>query len=110
MWNKGDIVPGRTYRLQLCHADGRRFFSLLEDESAPSTQCVFTTEIVPTRLLESRNIVRIADDVRLRDGRRFVVDAHGIWFTEGEVAAMRRGDDHEAIDWVTGVAPKRAPK
>lgn len=110
MWKKSDVLPGKSYRVQLCHAEGRRFFALLEDGSAPSSECVFTTELVPTRLLENRDMIGIADEVRLCDGSPFVVDAHGVWLTEDEAAALRRGEDHDAVQWVTGVRPKRAPK
>jgi len=110
MWKKSDVRPNEKYRIQLCDNRGDRFFLLLEDGRDPSPECVFTTQLVPTRLLESRNFIRMSEEVRLLDGRRFIVDAHGVWLMESEAAAIRRGEDHRAIAWVTGVPPKRAPK
>jgi hypothetical protein len=113
-WNKSDVLPGKNYRVQLCHSDGHRFYELLEDGSDPSPWCVFTTEVVPARLLVNRDVTGIAEEVPLRGGERFRVDAHCVWFTESEaaafVAALRSGEGYDAIEWVTGVPPKFAPK
>jgi hypothetical protein len=111
MWKRSDVKPEMTYRLLLCQNGADRYLRIVAaDLEAPEGDAVFATETVPNELLLARNVPRIAQTVRLRDGKPFVVDAHNIWFTEEEAAALRQGMAFEHIPWAGGRAPKLAPK
>lgn len=109
MFKRPELEVGRRYRLWLCQRGGARWMEVAEeDASVPAG--VLSTALVPHELLLARDLKRIVEQVPLADGTRFVVDAHGIWFTERERAAFRAGADYDQIPWVDGVAPRLAPK
>jgi len=111
MWKRSDVKPESAYRLLLCQSGEDRFLRLVEaDVDFLGSDALFATEPVPNELLLARDVPRIAQTVRLRDGTHFVVDAHNIWFTEEEAKAMRNGTDFSRIAWTGGKAPRLAPK
>jgi hypothetical protein len=114
MWKTNDIKDGESYSLLLCERkDGLRFVDL-----QPLSQPRFVDEVdaletlvVPNELLRKRNLEVIASAVTLRDGTRFCFDAHGVWFTEGEMKAFSEAHWNPAkVRWVNRRVPRFAPK
>jgi hypothetical protein len=111
MWAMKDIQPGKRYRLCLCQKGEWRYFSLVESQGpAPNVECALLTEEVPPELLLRRDILTIAERVPLTNGQPFFVDAHGLWLALAEHEAIVSRVPLSKIPWVTGVAPKFAPK
>jgi len=111
LWSISDVKDTEAYRLHLCQAaNGERFFRLVTLGSAadksPPMDAVFSSRPVPNQLLRRRDVMAIAESVPLDSGEKFCVDAHGIWFTTAELAAMSSGMDFSEIRWVTARAPK----
>ena len=112
MWKLSEISTESTYVLELCHdnTSGQRFFRLrAAPEAAADTDVVFETQLVSHELLKSRNLSRIAAEVKLANGESFAVDAHGIWFTPEELSALEETDDMDSIKWCTATPPMLAP-
>lgn len=76
----------------------------------PLEGAVFLTEVVPTNLLLSRDFAGISEVVPLKGGKRFFVEAHGVWFTEEEWTALDRDVDWHEVQWLNGLAPILPPK
>ncbi len=112
MWARNDIESGRQYKLLLCQRDdGTRYYLLLEaDSTTDPLDAVLCTSVVPNELLTRRDFIGIAEAVRLTDGSRFVVDAHGVWYTELEATELSSGIAFDDVDWVTGTPPRLPPK
>lgn len=115
LWSASDVKETEVYRLHLCQAaNGERFFRLITVGSAadrsPTMDTVFASRPVSNQLLRKRDVISIADSVPLESGEKFCVDAHGIWFTTSELAAMNSGMDFSEIQWVTARAPKLASR
>lgn len=114
MWKKADVNPTGQYRLLLTQApNGARAFVLHSlDEALPEASNLYaSTEPVPHGLLLSQNLREIARTVRLTNGKSFIVEAHGVWFTQEEAAAILDDDkeDHE-VPWLNGMGPILPPK
>ncbi len=112
MWKLSDISTESMYVLELCHDNesGQRFFRLrVSSEAAANTAVVFETQFVPHELLKSRDLSRIAAEVKLANGKSFEVDAHGIWFTPEELDALEETDDMDSVKWCTATPPMLAP-
>jgi hypothetical protein len=112
MWLRGDVDESKEYQVALCQsASGRRSYALHPASAKtlpPDT--VFLTQAVPTRLLLQRNFGGISKAVLLTNGKSFGVEAHGVWFTQEECAALDRGEDWETMPWLNGVAPNLPQK
>jgi hypothetical protein len=98
------------YRLHLCQSEeGKRFFRLVsigsEADKARAADVFLATGVVPNSLLKKRDILSIAKTVRLEDGQKYIVDAHGIWFTESEIKEMDSGRLFSKIHWISGREP-----
>jgi hypothetical protein len=110
MWKRDDIQDGVRYVLWLCQdVDRRRYFRPMPRGERADEGLLYTEE-VSNELLRARDVIRISEVVRLATGEPFVVDAHGTWFTESELRAMRDGRPRTDVPWVGGVEPRRAPK
>ena len=110
MWSVSDIQDGHQYVLALTQSStGRRRF-VLKDVGADEPEAVFFTEVVPNALLLTRHLKKIAEQVLLKTGKRFFVDAHGIWLTEEEMAALMDDKDESEVPWLNNIPPNFAPK
>ncbi|MEM6776419.1 MAG: hypothetical protein AAF670_02110 [Planctomycetota bacterium] len=112
MWKLSEISMDLTYVLELRHDDtsGQRSFRLrAATEVAVDADVIFETQLVSHELLKSRSLSRIADEVKLANGKSFEVDAHGTWFTLEELDALEETDDMDAVEWCTATPPMLAP-
>jgi hypothetical protein len=112
MWKRAEVLEGARYRVALCQAEtGHRTYRLqpLEEAQIPSDAVLMTNE-VPTDLLLRRDFGAIAETVRLRDGKRFWTDAHGVWLTQEEMDALRVGVDHASVPWLNGLPARFLPR
>ena len=109
MWTRNDVVEGALYRLWLCSEGGYRRVRIARDGEVPPGG-LFYTPIVSSELLQTLDLERISEEVALVDGVTFVVDAHGLWYVKAEYEALRRRVGFANVPWVTGAAPKLAPK
>ena len=109
MWKRSDVLEGRRYYLALLQErSGRRSYELCEVGAQPaSPTAVLTTQEVPRDLLLRGDICGIAELVKLSDGRQYSTEAHGIWFTPEEGAAL---DNDEEVQWLNGLAPLLPPR
>jgi hypothetical protein len=115
LWSAADVKDGQVYVLHLYQApDGERLFRLTVVGSSahrnPGSDVVFVTRPVPNDLLRRRDLLSIAETVLLENGDKLCVDAHGTWFTAGELAAMNSEPNWSSIRWVTRRPPKLAPQ
>lgn len=113
MWKRADVDPAGQYRLLLTQApSGARAFVLqsLDDAPPEAANLYAFTEQVPHGLLLNRDLRGISETVRLGNGKPFFLDAHGVWVTQEEMAAiLERKRDHE-IPWLNGIRPLWAPR
>ena len=110
MWKRADVDEKQRYRIALCQlANGLRTFELVEFDQSnhPSTMALLTEE-VPIGLLLRRNFKEITKQVKLTNGEKFGVDAHGTWLTKAECDAWDR--DWSDVPWLNGIPPLLAPK
>ncbi|WPH13373.1 hypothetical protein [Variovorax paradoxus] len=110
IWQRSDIHTDGRYKLHLYQAgDGKRLFRLIVENSSedhqPASDVALITQVVPNELLKRGDLLGIARQVTLEDGHAFFVDAHGVWYTEDEIAALNRGQPWSTIQWVTGAMP-----
>lgn len=115
MWKSSDVNETQQYRLHLCQtSDGMRSIKLVllgsDTEAYPPNDVFLITTVVPNDLLKSRNVIRIADTVVLTDGRRFYVDAHGIWLADSEWQEMNSSLSFKDVHWITGTMPNFPPR
>lgn len=117
MWLASDITPDGIYRVRLCQRGRRRYFALEREGSLPAEDGTsepvqwLLTEVVRGRdALRRRDFIGISESTRLSDGSSFIVDAHGIWLTTGELEALRRHTDYCDVPWVFGLEPQFPPK
>jgi hypothetical protein len=112
MWKRAEVTEGQRFRVVLCQGPtGKRTFALQPmDDARPPVDAVFTTEEVPNELLLRRDFEGIAKAVRLTNGKRFSTDAHGIWLTQEEMAALSAGIDHSRVPWVNGMPANFSPR
>jgi hypothetical protein len=110
-WKRRDVLDGKRYYVALCQCtSGHRYYELCEVASAPSSkEAVLLTAEVPNSLLAACNYEAISNTVPLTNGRRFYVEAHGVWLTEDEVGALGRDEERE-IPWLNGIAATFPPK
>lgn len=112
MWKLSDVDPGERYRLLLIQSNtGARSFVLQNntEQGVPQGMFAFTDE-VPNELLLKRNLHAIAKAVTLSNGEPFYVDAHGVWLTKDEMAAILEDKDDNEIPWLNSLPPRLAPK
>jgi hypothetical protein len=113
MWKLSELNPDEGYFLRLWEdADGKRSFVLVSvAQPDPPTGTALETEQIPFDLLRRYDLKRIASSVKLKDGSRFVFDAHGIWLTEEEAKAFgEAGGDPNKVKWINGRVPRFPPK
>lgn len=103
---KANKLPPGAYRLMLTQDGARRGVWVVADGTSVGADALLTT-VVPTDLLVARSGHEASQASTLVDGTKFVIDAHGIWWTEPERVAFRAG---KPIPWALGVAPHFAPK
>lgn len=109
MWTQKDIIDGVDYRVWLCNEDGYRRVRVSQDGVIPPGG-VLCTPVVSSEMLRFCDVYEVSERVELVGGMAFVVNAHGSWYTKDEYEALRSGMDFSAIPWVTGEAPRLAPK
>jgi len=110
MWKRSDVDEMKRYQIALCQeANGLRRFALVDVDqpSFPGTTALLTEE-VPINLLLRRDFTAIAEQVKLSNGEKFGVDAHGVWLTKNECDAWDR--NWSDIPWLNGIPPLLAPK
>ena len=111
VWNKTDVNEDNRYFLQLCqNGSKRRYVLTQEGQNEIDDAMVFKTNIVPVQLLLKQDLEAISKAVNLSNGKRFFVDAHGIWFTDDEHEALTNRVPFDQVPWLNGYAPKLAPK
>lgn len=112
MWKPSDICSDQRYRLLLIQsATGSRSFLVQDEREVPTVEGLFSfTEVVSNELLARRNLRAISAAVSLINGEAFHVDAHGVWLTEAEMAAIRQDKEDGEIPWLNSLSPKLAPK
>lgn len=112
MWKLSDVDSGERYRLLLLQSStGARTFVLQKNAEQRLLQGMFAfTNEVPHELLLTRNLHAIAKAVALSNGEPFYVDAHGVWLTKAEMAAILEGKDDDEIPWLNSLPPRLAPK
>ncbi|WP_209435999.1 hypothetical protein [Paracidovorax oryzae] len=77
----------------------------------PAVDGLFSfTEMVSNELLAKRNLRAISKAVSLVNGDAFHVDAHGVWLTAAEMAAILQDKEDDEIPWLNSLPPKLAPK
>ena len=110
MWQRTDVKPDMQYQVALCQsASGRRYYALCPaGASPPNADSVLLTEITPNDLLWWSRFEEISETVRLTNGERFFVEAHGVWFTTKEWEALDLDEDH--VPWLNGLPPVLPPK
>jgi hypothetical protein len=110
-WKRKDVLDGKRYYVALCQsATGRRYYELCEIGSPPvSTEAVLQTGETPSSLLISGDFEGISNTVRLTNGSRFHVEAHGIWLTESELEALEQDDEPE-VPWFNGIPASFPPR
>jgi hypothetical protein len=112
MWKLSELDDNDTYFLRLCErADGYRYLALVsasrKNQHSPQG---LETEEVPHDVLRGRDLDEIARSVKLKNGGRFVFDAHGLWFTEEEAKAFAEARwDPNKVKWINGRVPRFAP-
>ena len=112
MWKRAEVVDGQRYQLALCqNTSGERSYALhrVDDTQLP-TDAVFMTDEVPNDLLLRRDFEGIASTVRLTNGNRFWVEAHGVWLTHDENIALSAKVDHARVPWLNGLPAKFPPR
>ncbi|BFO56004.1 hypothetical protein AVXHC19_28070 [Acidovorax sacchari] len=112
MWKPSDICSDQRYRLLLIQsATGSRSFVLQDEREMPTVEGLFSfTERVSNELLVRRNLRAISKEVSLVNGEAFYVDAHGVWLTAAEMAAILQDKEDDEIPWLNSLPPKLAPK
>ena len=110
-WKRSDVLDGKRYYVALCQSSsGRRYYELCELGSAPlSGDAVLLTAEVPNSLLAARQYEAISNTVLLTNGRRFYVEAHGIWLTDDELEALD-ADWERQVPWLNGIPASFPPK
>lgn len=114
IWQLSEVLDDAVCRLVLCQSmEGRRYYRLAEEgrgSEVSGADAVFTTDIVPNELLRSRNLGAISEATRLEGGRRYFVDAHGVWLTEEERGQLFSGTPFSKIVWSAASPPVFAPR
>lgn len=112
MWKRGDVAEGVDYQLALVQRrDGYRAYVLFEAGQGDGIDGLrFVTTVVPRDLLLKRDLLGIAQAVKLTDGTSFGVEAHGVWLTPEECAAFERQVAWSEMPWLNGLAPILPPK
>lgn len=113
MWKLSEVDAKLNYVIQLCHeaTTGQRYFQLRATTSPNASEdVVFETEVVPNELLKLGDISRIAENVKLSNGGFFKVEAHNVWFTQGEFDALESDDDSDSVEWCTPTPPVLPPR
>jgi hypothetical protein len=112
MWKIADLDPTKSYFLKLCEdGEGRRQMLLSSIPDEHPEVIGLETELVPYDLLRKRNLFMIAKAVKLKTGRSFTFDAHGIWFTqEEENSFLQNRGDLSKVPWVNGRIPRLAER
>ena len=110
-WKRKDVHDTSRYYVALCQSEhGHRYYELCEVGTQPvSPDAVLQTHEVPNPLLVARNFRAISDAVKLTNGRRFYVEAHGVWLTEEEFEALEEDEERE-VPWLNGIAASFPPK
>lgn len=108
IWSRADIDKSRDYVLLLFENDaGVRDFEICEadlaEEKARDKDCVFVTQVVPVDLALTRDVLGIAESVKLNSGDPFFFNADGVWFTKEETEDLDA--NKTAIRWIRGHAP-----
>ena len=112
MWKRADVKEDNKYRVALCQQDSTRFFKLVEygkEDDNTENRC-FLTEVVPNSMLLKGGVGKIAAEVKMTNGSRFEVDAHGMWLTLAEAEALIKQVPFDKIPWHKGKKPRFAPK
>jgi hypothetical protein len=113
MWRKR-LDGGETYVLDFLQApDGRRFLDPRPAGDPPVRDAVLSSK--PYRgdeLMRWRAYGRVDEFVELEDGRRFVLDAHGVWLLPEEAEYLLHGRRCEVgrSPWFNGLPPVFPPK
>ncbi len=109
MWLRSAVEESKQYQVALCQApNGTRTHALHPTDGLSLPEhAVFLTAVVPTALLLKRDLKGISNTVVLSDGKRYWVDAHGVWLTLEELDAL---ENDRVVPWVNGIAPSFAPK
>ena len=110
MWRRIEAIPGSRYVLQLCQGPDRvRYVRPREaDAGEADPHRVLETESFPGEWVTSYDF-RSIRSMRLSDGRRFGLGAHGEWFTEEEMESLR-GRAKRPVPWHNGIEPRLPPK
>jgi len=111
MWKNYEVDESKEYYVALVqNPSGSRKYELCEKGNCPSNSgAAFETEIVPYKLLFRRDFIGISKAIKLKNGKGFYVDAHGVWYTEEETKALDE-DDEGDIPWLNGIPPLLAPR
>jgi hypothetical protein len=108
VWLRSDVDERSAYRVALCQApDGHRTLRLHPAGHGLPSQAVLCTAVVSIDLLLRRDVIGIAESVKLTSGDPFAVDAHGTWFTAAEIEAGRNRVEWDKRPWLNGLPPKQ---
>lgn len=98
----------KAYRIHLCQDENRRRYYEFTAEGEQSFHAVFSSDLVPGKLIEEISTGGMGLQLRKSTGRKFVFSAHG-WWTESERKDLKeKGWDR--IEWVTEESPIFPPK
>jgi hypothetical protein len=104
-------AAGRYRLLLIQSSTGARTLVLQNKAEQRTLEGVFAfTDEVPNELLLKRNLQVIAKAITLSNGEPFYVDAHGVWLTKDEMAAILEDNDDNEIPWLNSLPPRLAPK
>ncbi|QEL18861.1 hypothetical protein PX52LOC_05903 [Limnoglobus roseus] len=108
---RGQTVADSLYVLDFVQQpNGRRYLSLRLSNSPPVEQTAFSSAAYRgSDLSQWRSTDRLCEEVRIADGRRFEMDAHGLWLLPEEVEFLM-GERAVGSPWVNGIPPLFAPK
>ena len=107
MWKNYEVDKSNDHKVAICQSsEGRRYFELVEASvTYDNPDLISMTDIVPYDLLFRKAFEEILESSNFNNGMVFGVDSHGIWLTQDEISALKKGIPDEQIQWFNGMPP-----